>query len=267
MTETSQDILIVETDGPLRRLTLNDPKRLNALSEEMLTLLQAEIDRIATDPDVRAVIIRGTGKAFCAGHDLRQMQAARQAEDGGRGYFNALFSQCARFMTSIRRLPVPVIAQVHGVATAAGCQLVATCDMAVAADDARFGVNGVNIGLFCSTPMVALTRNIAPKKAFELLTTGAFIGAAEAERLGLVNHVVPAEALDAAAAELAGRVAEKLGAAVKIGKEAFYAQAELSLDAAYAHTGRVMAENMLLRDTNEGVTAFLEKRKPDWAEG
>ena len=267
MTETSEQILIVESDGPLRRLTLNDPKRLNALSEEMLALLQAEIDRIATDPEVKAVILRGTGKAFCAGHDLKQMQAARQAEDGGRAYYNALFAQCARFMTSIRRLPVPVIAQVHGVATAAGCQLVATCDMAVAEEGARFGVNGVNIGLFCSTPMVALSRNIQPKKAFELLTTGAFVGAAEAERLGLVNHVVPPEALDAAAQELAGRVAEKLGAAVKIGKEAFYAQGEMSLDAAYAYTGRVMAENMLLRDTNEGVTAFLEKRKPDWAEG
>ncbi|MGG7567552.1 enoyl-CoA hydratase [Rhodovulum sp. DZ06] len=267
MTQDAPEILISERIGAVHRLTLDDPKRLNALSEEMLARLQAEIDALAVDKTVKALVIRGTGKAFCAGHDLKQMQAARQAPDGGRGYYNALFAQCARFMTSVRRLPIPVIAEVHGVATAAGCQLVATCDMAVAEEGARFGVNGVNIGLFCSTPMVALSRNIAPKKAFEMLTTGAFVGAEEAERLGLVNHVVPAEALSQAALELAGRVAEKLGAAVKIGKEAFYAQGEMSLDAAYAYTGRVMAENMLLRDTEEGVNAFLEKRKPDWAEG
>jgi enoyl-CoA hydratase/carnithine racemase len=193
------------------------------------------------------------------------MQAARQAPDGGRAYFNALFAQCAQFMTSVQRLPVPVIAEVHGIATAAGCQLVATADMAVAADTARFGVNGVNIGLFCSTPMVALTRNIGKKQAFEMLTTGAFLSAARAREVGLVNEVVPEGAQSDAAMALAERVAGKLSAAVRVGKEAFYAQAEMSLDAAYAYTGRVMAENMLLRDTNEGVSAFLEKRAPDWA--
>ncbi|MFT4792536.1 MAG: enoyl-CoA hydratase/carnithine racemase [Paracoccaceae bacterium] len=258
------DILISERLGSVHRLTLNDPKRLNALSEEMLTLLQDQIDALMADPTARALVIRGTGKAFCAGHDLRQMQAGRQAADGGRGYFNALFAKCARFMTSLRRLPIPVIAEVHGVATAAGCQLVATADMAVAADTTRFGVNGVNIGLFCSTPMVALTRNIAPKQAFEMLTTGDFITAARALELGLVNRVVPEGTQGDVAMELAGKVATKLPAAVRVGKEAFYAQSDMTLDAAYAYTGRVMAENMLLRDTNEGVTAFLEKRDPDW---
>jgi enoyl-CoA hydratase/carnithine racemase len=169
-------------------------------------------------------------------------------------------------MTAIRRLPIPVIAEVHGVATAAGCQLVATADMAVAADTARFGVNGVNIGLFCSTPMVALSRNIGRKQAFEMLTSGAFISADRALELGLVNRVVPQGEQGDAAMELAGKVADKLSAAVRVGKEAFYAQGEMSVDAAYAYTGRVMAENMLLRDTDEGVTAFLEKRTPDWAQ-
>jgi enoyl-CoA hydratase/carnithine racemase len=262
---TQDDILIAERIGAVHRLTLNDPKRLNALSEEMLTLLQGRIDALMLDKGARALVIRGTGKAFCAGHDLRQMQAARQTADGGRDYFNALFAKCARFMTSLRRLPIPVIAEVHGIATAAGCQLVATADMAVAADTARFGVNGVNIGLFCSTPMVALTRNIAPKKAFEMLTIGDFISAARAEELGLVNQVVAEGAQGDAAMALAGKVADKLSAAVRVGKEAFYAQADMTLDAAYAYTGRVMAENMLLRDTNEGVTAFLEKRSPDWS--
>jgi enoyl-CoA hydratase/carnithine racemase len=194
------------------------------------------------------------------------MQAARQAGDGGRDYFNALFAKCTRVMTAIRRLPIPVIAEVHGVATAAGCQLVATADMAVAADTARFGVNGVNIGLFCSTPMVALSRNIGRKQAFEMLTSGAFISADRALELGLVNRVVPQGEQGDAAMELAGKVADKLSAAVRVGKEAFYAQGEMSVDAAYAYTGRVMAENMLLRDTDEGVTAFLEKRTPDWAQ-
>jgi enoyl-CoA hydratase/carnithine racemase len=193
------------------------------------------------------------------------MQTARTQPDGGREYYNRLFAQCSRLMTSITRLPQPVIAQVHALATAAGCQLVASCDMAVASDHARFGVNGVNIGLFCSTPMVALTRNIARKHAFEMLTTGEFIDAPRAERLGLVNRVVPAEKLAGETRGLAETVAAKLASAVRIGKRAFYEQAEMTLDGAYAHTGRVMAENMLHRDTAEGVQAFLEKRSPDWS--
>ena len=258
------EILLREDIGPVARLTLNRPDALNALSEGMLTALQQAFDALATDGAIRAVVIRGAGKAFCAGHDLREMQAARQAEDGGRAAYTALFAQCARMMTSIPRLPQPVIAEVHGVAAAAGCQLVAACDMAVAAETARFGVNGVNIGLFCSTPMVALSRNVPRKHVFEMLTTGGFLDADRARELGLVNRVVPEDGLDAAAMELAGTVASKLGSAVRVGKRAFYEQLEMPLDQAYAHTGRVITENMLHRDTAEGVQAFLEKREPDW---
>ncbi|MBB5514887.1 enoyl-CoA hydratase/carnithine racemase [Rubricella aquisinus] len=258
------DILMRADQGGVATLTMNAPGTLNALSEDMLTALQSEFDALMHAEGIKAVVIRGEGKAFCAGHNLREMTAARQAPDGGRAYFNALFAQCARMMTSIRRLPQPVIAEVHGIATAAGCQMVASCDMAVAADTARFGVNGVNIGLFCSTPMVALSRNIPRKKAFEMLTTGTFIDAPEAERLGLVNRVVAEADLSEAAQTLAQTVASKLAVAVKIGKEAFYEQAEMTVDAAYAYTGRVMAENMLHRDTEEGIAAFLEKRPPNW---
>ncbi len=258
------DVLTRADAEGVATLTLNRPDALNALSEALLARLQAEIDALAVDGSVRAVVLRGAGKAFCAGHDLREMQGARQAEDGGRAYYNALFAQCGRMMASITRLPQPVIAEVHGVAAAAGCQLVATCDMAVAADTARFGVNGVNLGLFCSTPMVALTRNVPAKKAFEMLTTGDLIGAAEAERIGLVNRVVPEAEVSEAAQALAAKVSSKLAAAVRVGKAAFYAQGDMPLEAAYAYTGRVMAENMLFRDTAEGVSAFLEKRAPEW---
>ncbi|MCV6585042.1 MAG: enoyl-CoA hydratase [Marinibacterium sp.] len=252
--------------GAVAHLTMDAPERLNALSDEMLAALQGEFDRLKTDRTVRAVVLSGTGKAFCAGHDLRQMTAGRQAEDGGKAYFKDLFDRCARMMLSIRALPQPVIAQVHGIATAAGCQLVASCDMAVAADGTRFGVNGVNIGLFCSTPMVALSRNIPRKQAFEMLTTGQFIDAERAEALGLINRVVPATDLERETTALAQQVADKLGAAVRIGKEAFYTQAELPIEAAYDHTGDVMVQNMLYRDTEEGIAAFLEKRPPDWSQ-
>ena len=250
--------------GAVAHLHMNAPEKLNALSDAMLAALQGQFDSLAEDRSIRAVVISGAGKAFCAGHDLKEMQAGRQAEDGGRAYFDDLFQRCARMMLSIRRLPQPVIAQVHGIATAAGCQLVASCDMAVAADDTRFGVNGVNIGLFCSTPMVALSRNIAAKHAFEMLTTGTFITAQKAQSLGLINHAVPADHLAQTTTDLAQLVASKLGAAVKIGKEAFYAQSEMSIEAAYDYAGQVMVENMLYRDTAEGMEAFIEKRPPDW---
>jgi enoyl-CoA hydratase/carnithine racemase len=252
--------------GAVCHLRLNAPERLNALSDEMLAALQGQIDALQADTSVRVVVISGAGKAFCAGHDLKQMTAGRQAEDGGKAYFKDLFDRCARVMSGVQRLPQPVIAQVHGIATAAGCQLVASCDMAVAAEGTRFGVNGVNIGLFCSTPMVALSRNIPRKQAFEMLVTGQFIEAQRAEALGLVNKVVPAEDLEAETRVLADLVASKLGAAVKIGKSAFYEQAQMSLDEAYAYTGQVMVENMLYRDTEEGIAAFLEKRPPDWTQ-
>ncbi|WP_289151411.1 enoyl-CoA hydratase [uncultured Salipiger sp.] len=260
------DLLERHDTGAVAHLKLNAPERLNALSDEMLAALQEQIDALREDRTVRAVILSGAGKAFCAGHDLKQMQQGRQNEDGGKAYFADLFARCTRVMTGLQSLPQPVIAQVHGIATAAGCQLVATCDMAVAAEGTRFGVNGVNIGLFCSTPMVALTRNIAAKHAFEMLVTGRFADAEEAQRMGLVNRVVPAETLEAATLELAETVAGKLGPAVKIGKEAFYAQARLGTAEAYAYAGEVMVENMLWRDTNEGISAFLEKRSPDWSQ-
>lgn len=245
-------------------LTMNAPERINALSDEMLAALQETFDDLKDDTATRAVVLSGAGKAFCAGHDLKQMTAGRQAEDGGKAYFKDLFDRCATMMMTIQSLPQPVIAQVHGIATAAGCQLVATCDMAVAAEGTRFGVNGVNIGLFCSTPMVALSRNIHRKKAFEMLTTGSFIQADEAKEQGLINHVVPEDQLAAKTSELAETVAAKLGAAVKIGKQAFYTQSTMTTADAYAYAGEVMVENMLYRDTEEGISAFLEKRPPDW---
>jgi len=245
-------------------LTMDAPERLNALSDEMLAALQVTFDDIATDQSVRAVVLRGTGKAFCAGHDLKQMQAGRQAEDGGASYFADLFDRCATMMQTIQALPQPVIAQVHGIATAAGCQLVATCDLAIAADETRFGVNGVNIGLFCSTPMVALTRNIPRKAAFEMLTTGRFINTREAQELGLINRAVSADQLDNATQELANTIASKLPIAVKTGKQAFYKQAQMTTADAYAYAGQIMVENMLDSMTDEGISAFLEKRSPDW---
>lgn len=258
------EILERHDTGGIAHLHMNAPERLNALSEEMLEALQGQIDALADDRETRVVVLSGAGKAFCAGHDLKQMQQGRQADDGGKAYFSDLFARCARVMTGITRLPQPVIAQVHGIATAAGCQLVASCDLAVAAEGTRFGVNGVNIGLFCSTPMVALSRNIPRKKAFEMLTTGRFLLADEAERAGLINKMVPQDALEAATRDLAQTLADKLGAAVKIGKSAFYEQIGMELDAAYAYTADVMVENMLWRDTEEGIAAFLEKRPPDW---
>ncbi len=250
--------------GAVTRLVMNAPERLNALSDEMLAALHTSLDEIANDRSIRAVIISGNGKAFCAGHDLKQMTTGRQAEDGGRSYFKDLFDRCAAMMARVQSLPQPVIAQVHGIATAAGCQLVATCDLAIAAQGTKFGVNGVNIGLFCSTPMVALSRNIGRKQAFEMLTTGAFIEAERAGTLGLINRVVAAEALENEAIALAKTVASKLGTAVKIGKKAFYNQIEMNVADAYAYTGDVMVENMLDRDTSEGIAAFLDKRDPTW---
>jgi len=260
----TESLLIRDDDGGIATLTMNAPERLNALSDAMLAALKAEFGRLMEDRTARVVVLRGAGKAFCAGHDLREMQAGRQAEDAGRAYFADLFARCAEVMQMIPALPQPVVAEVHGIATAAGCQLVATCDMAVAAEGTRFGVNGVNIGLFCSTPMVALSRNVHRKVAFEMLTTGEFIDAARAREVGLVNRVVAPAALAAETRALAGVVAGKLGGAVKIGKRAFYDQIGLDLAAAYDHTAAVMVENMLWRDTEEGIQAFLEKRKPDW---
>ena len=260
----SDDILLHEQTDSIARLTLNMPGKLNALSNAMIAAIQIRLDTIASDETVKAVVISGSGKAFCAGHDLREMTAARQVSDGGAAAFQDLFDRCAAMMTTIQKIPQPVIAQVHGTATAAGCQLVASCDMAVAADTTKFGVNGVNIGLFCATPMVALTRNIARKKAFEMLTTGEFIDAETAKDYGLINRFcAPADLADETD-KLAATVASKLAVAVRIGKQAFYRQLEMGIEDAYAYTGAVMVENMAETDTEEGIAAFLEKRPPNW---
>ena len=250
--------------GAVAYLTMNSPGNLNALSNAMIAALQAEFDALAQDRSIRAVVLSGAGKAFCAGHDLKEMTRARDDADGGRAAFDDLFARCSTMMQSILRLPQPVIAKVHGIATAAGCQLVATCDMAIAAESTKFGVNGVNIGLFCSTPMVALSRNIPRKQAFEMLTTGSFIDATRAAELGLINRSVALDQLDSEATELAESVASKLGHAVKIGKRAFYEQLQMPLDQAYAHTGQVIAENMMHAQTQKGIAAFIDKREPEW---
>ena len=257
-------LILRHDDAGIATLTLNAPSRLNALSTPMLLALETALVALSGDATIRVIVLRGAGRVFSAGHDLKEMQAARDAPDQGASAFAALFSLCARVMTLIPTLPQPVIAQVHGMAAAAGCQLAASCDMVVAADDARFGVNGVNIGLFCSTPMVALTRKIPAAVAFEMLTTGEFLTAPRAHEVGLVNRLAPPGGLEEATLTLARTVASKLGAAVKIGKSGFYHQMGLPLDQAYGQTGAAMVENMLWRDTDEGIAAFLEKRKPDW---
>ena len=257
-------ILVRQDHGAVAHLTMNTSKTLNALSDEMLATLQDTLDAIAADTKLRAVVIAGAGRAFCAGHNLHEMTAMRAGSDKGAASLADLFGRCARMMTTIQNMPQPVIAQVHGLAAAAGCQLVATCDMAVAAETAQFGVNGVNIGLFCSTPMVALSRVVPRKVAFEMLRTGRFMKAREAVDVGLINRAVPEASLEEATLELAQTVTAKLGGAVRIGKRAFYAQAEMNTAAAYEFTGDVMVENMALDDTAEGIAAFLEKRAPNW---
>lgn len=240
-------------------LTLNRPKAFNALSESVLTSLQDELDRVARDESVRVVVLAAAGKAFCAGHDLKEMRAQPSLE-----YYQRLFEQCTRVMLTIRRLPVPVIARVQGMATAAGCQLVAQCDLAVASSAAGFAVSGVNFGLFCSTPSVPLSRNISTKEAFEMLVTGDFIDAPEAQRRGLVNRVAEPEALDAELNKLIAGILAKPRVALAMGKELFYRQCELGIEAAYDAAGRTMACNMMDAAALEGVQAFIEKRAPRW---
>ena len=252
-------ILLEErTDGVLR-LTLNRPEARNALSIELMTALVEALGRAADEPYSRVVVIAGAGPAFCAGHDLRELR-----QDPRRETYQRIFSLCSELMLAIVRLPKPVIAEVHGVATAAGCQLVATCDLAVAAEEARFATPGVNIGLFCSTPMVALSRAVGRKAAMEMLLTGELIDAATARSLGLVNRVVPRDGLRDAVDGLARQIAGKSAFTVKIGKEAFYRQAELDLAAAYRYAAEVMTTNMLAEDAGEGIDAFLARRPPVW---
>lgn len=259
-----QPVLRAQPAAGVVRLTLNRPRAYNSLSVGLMAALQAELDAIKAarakgDSSVKAVIIAANGPGFCAGHDLKEVRA-----NPGRQQYEALFRQCSMLMQSVVALPQPVIAQVHGVASAAGCQLVASCDLAVAADTARFATPGVNIGLFCSTPMVALSRNVSRKHAMEMLLTGDLLPAARAAEIGLVNRVVPEAGLADAALALAQQIAEKSPLTVKIGKEAFYRQIEMPLAQAYDYASRVMTENMLARDAEEGIDAFIEKRDPKW---
>ncbi|MBC7171292.1 MAG: enoyl-CoA hydratase [Polyangiaceae bacterium] len=244
-------------DGVLT-LTLNRPQQYNALSWAMLEALREAL-RSAQDPDVRVIVLAGAGKAFCAGHDLKEMRANRTLD-----FQRRLFALCSEVMLSLIRLPVPVIARVHGIATAAGCQLVGMCDLAVASSEARFAVSGINVGLFCSTPSVALSRNMGRKEAFEMLVTGEFIDAEEAHRRGLVNRVVPPEALDEEVERLTASIKAKSPVAVRMGKELFYRQLEMGIEAAYQLAGEVMACNMMAEDAAEGIDAFIEKRPPQW---
>lgn len=260
----AEPVLLSERDGPVATLTLNRPAQRNSLSEALMDALQGELDAIAEDPGVKAVVIAANGPAFCAGHDLKEMTARRGDSDRGRAYYQKLIAQCSRLMQSIVHCPKPVIARVQGIATAAGCQLVASCDLAIAADTARFATPGVNIGLFCSTPMVALSRNVSRKHAMEMLLLGEMLGAEKAAEIGLINKAVPAEALDAAVAEMAGTIAAKSRLTVEIGKEAFYRQLEKGMADAYDYASEVMVRNMLAHDAEEGIGAFIEKRDPKW---
>jgi enoyl-CoA hydratase/carnithine racemase len=245
-------------------LTLTRPEARNSLSLEMLAALQSAIDRLSGDRDVKVVVIAATGPAFCAGHDLKELTAHRKDADGGRAFYALTMERCASLMMSIMRSPKPFIAAVEGVATAAGCQLVATCDLAVAGAAARFATPGVDIGLFCSTPMVALTRNVPRKRAMEMLLTGEMLGAAEAANYSLVNRIAAEGAALEAALELGRTIASKSPATIRIGKEVFYAQIEMPIADAYAYASEVMVRNMMQRDAEEGIGAFIEKRPPGW---
>ena len=257
-------VLLRETIGSVAILTLNRPDSRNSLSEAMIAELHGALRNIGDDATVRAVVIAAAGKAFSAGHDVKELTARRNDADRGRAYFAEIMTACSAMMQAIVHLPKPVVAAVQGVATAAGCQLVASCDLAIASEAASFATPGVDIGLFCSTPMVALSRNIPRKQAMEMLLTGEAVSAATAREIGLVNRVVPAGSERDAAIALAERIARKSAYTIKIGKAAFYRQAEMSLAEAYRYAAEVMAENMMARDAEEGIGAFIEKREPKW---
>ena len=257
-THTAAPELVVETDGPVARLTLNRPDRRNALSHSLLAELKSALDGIASDPALRVVVLAGRGPVFCSGHDLGEMVGRPEEE------YRELFSLCARVMLGLRRLPQPVIARVHGVATAAGCQLVAACDLAVAAEGATFATPGVKIGLFCTTPMVPLVRAVPPKAALEMLLTGRPVTARRALELGLINRVVPADNLDEAVRDYVEAIVATSPLVVRLGKAAFYEQLALGEDEAYERAVDVMTDNAVRRDAQEGMRAFLEKRRPQW---
>jgi enoyl-CoA hydratase/carnithine racemase len=257
-------LLLREHAGPVAIVTFNCPATRNTLSEEVIAALQATLDEVAADKSVRALVIASQGPAFSSGHDLKQLTSHRSDPDGGRAYFAKTMNACSAMMQAIVNLPKPVIAAVQGIATAAGCQLVATCDLAVASDTARFATSGIDNGLFCSTPMVALSRNVPRKQAMEMLMTGEMIPAERAREIGLVNHVVPAGHERDFAIALAQKIARKSAIAIKLGKQAFYQQVQMSLADAYRLTAEVMTENMMAFDAVEGIGAFIEKREPKW---
>jgi len=263
----SNDILVWEQSNEgILRLTLNDEKRRNALSLEMLGRLRTALDQAASDASVRVIVLAATGPAFCAGHDLKEMTRAREAPDRGRAFFAETMAHCSGVMQAIVNNPKPVIAEVAGVATAAGCQLVASCDLAYASPAARLATPGVNIGLFCSTPMVALSRNVENKFAMEMLLTGDLVEAEHAAEIGLVNRVVSEEELTEYTTGIARKVASKSSMTLETGKKAFYRQREMPLADAYEYTSNIMVENMLKRDAEEGINAFIEKRAPQWSD-
>ena len=262
---TTSDILIRDLDAQgILRLTLNDVARRNALSDAMLAALGQAFEDAGSDPAVRVIVLAANGPAFCAGHDLKEMTAGRAHEDGGKAYFAKVMSLCAGVMQGIVNCPKPVIAEVTGVATAAGCQLVASCDLAIAANTALFSTPGVHIGLFCSTPMVALSRNVADKHAMEMLLTGDMTQADRAAEIGLVNRAVAPDLLEETAMELARKIASKSSMTLATGKRAYYTQREMTLPQAYDYASGVMVENMLAQDACEGIGAFIEKRAPEW---
>lgn len=263
-TPTDTAVLLRENDGPIAILTLNRPAARNSLSEALLIALSEAWSDIGADKTVRAVVLRANGPAFCAGHDMKELTSRRSDADGGRAYFRTIMTTCSAMMQQIVNLPQPVVACISGVATAAGCQLVASCDLAVASSSAKFATPGVDIGLFCSTPMVALSRNVARKHAMEMLLTGRMVEADRAAAMGLVNRVVPAGEELNEAISLAKEIASKSSYTLKIGKQAFYQQAEMGLSAAYSFASEVMTENMMARDAEEGICAFIDKRKPTW---
>ncbi|THF63507.1 enoyl-CoA hydratase [Pseudothauera rhizosphaerae] len=258
-TSADQPMLLRRDQDGVAWLTLNRPAQFNSLSRAMLENLIAALDEIAADHSVRVVVLAGEGKAFCAGHDLKEMRGNHTL-----AFQQELFRLCGKFMMKITELPQPVIARIHGIATAAGCQLVSMCDLAVAADVARFAVSGINVGLFCATPSVGLSRNLGRKQAFEMLVTGDFIDAHEAQQRGLVNRVVPLEQLDEEVSRLAASIVAKSPVAVRMGKQMFYKQLEMGLDAAYQLAAETMACNMMTEDAAEGIDAFIAKRKPEW---
>ncbi|WP_435684798.1 enoyl-CoA hydratase [Sedimenticola selenatireducens] len=259
-TTAADDALVLREDRDgIAYLTLNRPNQFNALSEELLDALQANLDAIAEDKSVRVVVLAGNGRAFCAGHDLKQMRTQNE-----RAYFQQLFTRCGQVMTRISSLPQPVIARVHGIATAAGCQLVASCDLAIAEEGSRFAVSGINVGLFCGTPSVPLSRNVGRKQAMEMLLTGGFIPAQQAAAQGLVNRAVPLEQLDDEVLKLARTICDKSSASVALGKAMYYKQLEMGVEQAYQFASEAMADNMMFEDVGEGIDAFTEKRPPNW---